>query len=151
MRRRLLSWHNASRWRQCRERQSNEVPTVCTVFSVPLAMYLLFGSVTTCSQKWCYHLLYATFNVFTFIFFNYTHYHVACVFVSPCPSLCKFLTFCIMVLWLLHVLKSTTPINGVCYIYMDILPFLLVSYAKFWNSSKHKSNRLAHNVATPER
>ena len=80
---RQLSWHNASRWIPYRGRQSNEVPTVCTVFSVPLATYFLFGSVTTCSQEWWHHLLYATFNVFTLMFINYTRYHVACVFGSP--------------------------------------------------------------------
>jgi len=38
-----------------------------------------------------------------------------------------------------------------CVLYIDILPLLLVSYAKFGNSSKHQNNRLAHNVATRER
>jgi len=35
----------------------------------------------------------------------------------------------------------------VCAIYIDILPLLLVSYAKFGNSSKHQNNRLAETEA----
>lgn len=38
-----------------------------------------------------------------------------------------------------------------CVLYIDILPLVLVSYAKFGNSSKHQNNRLAYNVTTPER
>ena len=38
-----------------------------------------------------------------------------------------------------------------CVLYIDILPLLLVSYAKFGISSKHQNNRLTHNVTTPER
>lgn len=38
-----------------------------------------------------------------------------------------------------------------CVLYIDILPLLLVSYAKVGNSSKHQNNRLAHNLATFER
>jgi hypothetical protein len=33
------------------EVKAMQVPTVCIVFSVPLATYLLFGSVTTSSQE----------------------------------------------------------------------------------------------------
>lgn len=38
-----------------------------------------------------------------------------------------------------------------CVLYIDILLLLLVSYAKFGNSSKHQNNRLAHNVTTSEK
>jgi hypothetical protein len=36
-------------------------------------------------------------------------------------------------------------------LYIDILPLLLVSYAKVGNSSKHQNNSLAHYLATFER